>query len=137
VPQGLKVPITYPPIELLLEDGAVYMEAEDPRIDKRFEDLLGVQQFAAIEVGDEAYILAFNVAPGHHRDDILFRSVSCANSVNQKIRRERMEGILRGRRGKSRRRYLPRRVPTYGDFDLAAARSRWRASAATSSTTSR
>ncbi|MDP9120872.1 MAG: PP2C family protein-serine/threonine phosphatase [Acidobacteriota bacterium] len=117
VPQGLKVPVTYPPIELLIEDGAVYMDADDPRIDKSLEDLLGVQRFAAIEVGDEEYILAFNVAQGHNRDDILFSLGILRHSLNQKIRRERMEGIFEEAR-KIQASILPRRAPIYGDFDL-------------------
>src|SRR3954469_15472755 len=33
VPKGLKVPISYRPLVLLMEHGAVYMDAEDPEID--------------------------------------------------------------------------------------------------------
>jgi sigma-B regulation protein RsbU (phosphoserine phosphatase) len=117
VPQGLKVPLTYPPIELLIEDGTVYMDAEDPRIDKSLEDLLGVQRFAAIEVGDAEYILAFNVAPGHNREDILFSLGIVRHGLNQKLRRERMEGIFEEAR-KIQASILPRRAPVYGDFDL-------------------
>jgi serine phosphatase RsbU (regulator of sigma subunit) len=117
VPRGLKVPVTYPPIELLIEDGAVYMDADDPRMDKTLEDLLGVQRFAAIEVGDTEYILAFNVAPGDNREDVLFSLGIVRHSVNQKLRRERMEGIFEEAR-KIQTSILPRRAPTYGDFDL-------------------
>lgn len=117
VPRGLQVPVSYPPIELLLENGAVYMDGDDPRIDKSLEDLLGVQRFAAIEVGDEEYILAFNVAPGDNRDDILFSLGIVRHSVNQKLRRERMEGIFEEAR-KIQSSILPRRAPSYGDFDL-------------------
>jgi sigma-B regulation protein RsbU (phosphoserine phosphatase) len=117
VPRGLKVPATYPPIELLIEDGAVYMDDDDPRIDKTLEDLLGVQRFAAIEVGDEEYILAFNVAPGYNRDDILFSLGIVRHSVNQQLRRERMEGIFEEAR-KIQSSILPRRAPAYGDFDM-------------------
>ena len=117
VPQGLKVPISYRPIELLLEDGTVYMDAEDPNIDRNLENLLGVQQFAAIEVGNEEYILAFNVAPGHDRDDILFSLGILRHSVNQKIRRDRMEGIFEEAR-KIQASILPKRKPEYGEFDI-------------------
>jgi sigma-B regulation protein RsbU (phosphoserine phosphatase) len=117
VPRGLKVPLSYPPIQLLLEQGAVYMDAEDPHIDKSLEDLLGVQQFAAIEVGDEEYILAFNVAPGHHRDDVLFSLGILRHSVNQRLRQERLQGIFEEAR-KIQASILPRRVPSYGEFDL-------------------
>ncbi len=117
VPRGLKVPVTYPPIELLIEGGTVYMDADDPRMDKTLEDLLGVQRFAAIEVGDGEYILAFNVAPGNDRDDILFSLGIVRHAVNQKLRRERMEGIFEEAR-KIQASILPRRAPTYGDFDM-------------------
>jgi hypothetical protein len=117
VPQGLKIPLSYPPIQLLLEQGSVYMDAEDPNVDRNLENLLGVQRFAAIEVGSEEYILAFNVAPGHDRDDILFSLGILRHSVNQKIRRDRMEGIFEEAR-KIQASILPRRVPQYGDFDI-------------------
>jgi len=117
VPRGLRIPKSYRPLELALEQGAVYMDDADPRIDKSLEDQLGVEGFAAIEVGDEEYILAFNVAGGHHRDDILFSLGILRHSINQKIRRERMEGIFEEAR-KIQASILPRRVPHYGDYDL-------------------
>lgn len=117
VPRGLKVPISYPPVQLLLQEGAVSMDADDSRIDKSLEDLLGVQQFAAIEVGEEEYILAFNVAPGHHRDDVLFSLGILRHSLNQKIRQDRMQGIFEEAR-KIQASILPRRPPAYGEFDF-------------------
>jgi serine phosphatase RsbU (regulator of sigma subunit) len=117
VPQGLKVPISYQPVQLLLEDGTVYIDTDDPTVDRNLENLLGVQRFAAIEVGNEEYILAFNVAPGHDRDDILFSLGILRHSVNQKIRRDRMEGIFEEAR-KIQSSILPRREPEYGDFDI-------------------
>jgi sigma-B regulation protein RsbU (phosphoserine phosphatase) len=117
VPKGLKVPISYRPIELLLENGTVYMGDEDPDMDRNLESQLGVQRFAAIEVGSEEYVLAFDVAPGHDRDDILFSLGILRHSVNQKIRRDRMEGIFEQAR-KIQASILPKRVPEYGDFDI-------------------
>jgi sigma-B regulation protein RsbU (phosphoserine phosphatase) len=117
VPKGLRVPLSYSPVQLLLEQGTVAMDADDPRTDKSLEALLGVQQFAAIEVGDEDYILAFSVAPGHNREDVLFSLGILRHSINQKIRRERMEGIFEEAR-KIQASILPRRVPAYGQFDF-------------------
>lgn len=118
VPQGLKVPISYRPIQLLLEDGAVYMGPEDPDIDKSLEDRLGVERFAAIEVGNEEYILAFDVETGHHKDDVLFSLGILRHSVNQKLRRDRMAGIFEEAR-KIQSSILPRRTPVYGEFDIS------------------
>ena len=119
LPQGLEIPAFYPPIQLVLEKGSVYMDPDDPRVDPNVEALLGVQRFSAIEVGDEEYIVGFNVEPGAaHRDDILFSLGILRHAINQKIRQQRMEGIFRQAR-KIQASILPRRVPTYGVFDLA------------------
>jgi serine phosphatase RsbU (regulator of sigma subunit) len=118
VPQGLQVPRSYPPIERLLEEGTLYRTASDPDVDLSFEGLLGVEEFAAIEVGDEEYILAFNVAGGHDRDDVLFSLGILRHSINQKIRRDRMAGIFEEAR-KIQASILPRRPPSYGSYDIS------------------
>ncbi len=120
------MPVYLPaPSQLVLEQGTVYMDADDPRIDRGLEALLGVQQFAAIEVGDEEYILAFDVGPGIDRDDVLFSLGILRHAINQKIRQERMEGIFAEAR-KIQASILPRRVPSYGSFDIAGRSSRWK-----------
>ncbi len=115
-PTGIRVPITYGPVQILLDKGLVYMDEADPRFDRSLEKELGVQQFAAIEVADD-YILAFNVAPGHHREDILFSLGILRHSLNQKIRQERLEGIFREAR-KIQSSILPKRPPVFGTFDI-------------------
>ena len=117
VPAGLKVPASYRPVKLLLEQGAVYMGPDDPQVDRSLEEQVGAGDFAAIEVGDEEYILAFDVRPGHHPDDVLFSLGILRHSINQKIRRDRMQGIFEEAR-KIQASILPRRVPEYGAFDL-------------------
>ncbi len=102
----------------MLEEGTVYMGADDPRMDPSFESLIGVRHFAAIEVGEEEYILAFDVAWEDRGDDILFSLGILRHSINQKIRRDRMEGIFAEAR-KIQASILPRRAPAYGGFDLA------------------
>jgi serine phosphatase RsbU (regulator of sigma subunit) len=117
VPEGLHVPMSYPPIAIVIEDGTVYMDGGDPRLDKQIEELLGVDRFAAIEVGDEQYILAFDVLPGSNRDDVLISLGILRHSINQKIRRDRMQNIFDEAR-KIQTSILPKRAPTYGEFDL-------------------
>lgn len=117
-PRNFRVPLSYAPIQLVLEEGAVYMGADDPRMDRSFESLIGVRQFAAIEVGDEEYILAFDVTFKDRGDDTLFSLGILRHSLNQKIRRDRMEGIFAEAR-KIQASILPRRPPVYGEFDLA------------------
>ncbi len=118
VPQGLQVPKSYRPLERLLEQGTLFRSASDPDVDSSFESLLGVDEFAAVEVGDEEYVLAFNVAGGHDRDDVLFSLGILRHSINQKIRRDRMAGIFEEAR-KIQASILPRRPPAYGSYDIS------------------
>ena len=55
--------------------GSVYMTADDPRVDPELEAELGVKEFAAVEVGNERYLLGFDVAPelGPRRRAVLAR----------------------------------------------------------------
>lgn len=115
-PEGLRVPVTYQPVQVLLDSGVVYMDESDPRFDRDLEERIGVRNFAAIEVGED-YVLAFNVAPGHHRDDVLFSLGILRHSLNQKIREERIQGIFREAR-KIQASILPKRSPAFGPFDI-------------------
>lgn len=117
-PLGLTLPRRYPPVELVLERGAVYMDRDDPRTDPELERRLGVEEFVAIEVGDGDYLLAFDVAPGHDREDVLFSLGILRHTVNQKLRQERIAGVFNEAR-KIQLSILPRRSPEYAGFDIA------------------
>ncbi|HEX6160216.1 MAG TPA: hypothetical protein VF111_08630, partial [Thermoanaerobaculia bacterium] len=69
---GIEVPRDYKPIELVLENGIVVMDPTDPGVDPVLEERLGARRFCAIAVGDEDYIIAFDVSPQLGREDILF-----------------------------------------------------------------
>ncbi|MCB1055672.1 MAG: SpoIIE family protein phosphatase, partial [Acidobacteria bacterium] len=118
LPPGLRVPDTYPPIELCCLRGAVYVEAGDPVVDPELEKTLGVHEFACIEVGDEEYILAFNVSPGFNRDDILFSLGILRHAINQQIRHQRLQEVFREAR-KIQTSLLPKRSPRYGQYDIS------------------
>ncbi|HVS03753.1 MAG TPA: PP2C family protein-serine/threonine phosphatase [Thermoanaerobaculia bacterium] len=118
VEPGLRVSRGYPPIEACLTGGVVYMEPGDPGIDPALEERLGVREFAGIEVGDEAYILAFDIDPGAHRDDIVFSLQILRHAINTKVREERLEAVYREAR-KIQVSILPRRMPRYAPFSFA------------------
>ncbi len=92
--EGFRVPADYAPIDIALSEGIVYMTADDPRLDAEIEAKLGVEGFAAIVVGEEEFLLAFDIAPGIHRDDVLFSLGVLRHSINQKLRQERMAEVL-------------------------------------------
>lgn len=119
VDQEIRVPGSYPPVELCLLMGTVYMTAEDPRIDPELESSLGVEGFAAVEVADGDYLLGFNVAPGHDRDDILSSLAVVRRAINDKIRRARVEDVFQQAQA-IQTSILPRTMPELPGFQIAA-----------------
>jgi sigma-B regulation protein RsbU (phosphoserine phosphatase) len=122
------VPPDYAPIAELRQDGTVYMEADDPRLDRELENRLGAGgPFAAIEVGEGEFLLAFDLVHrgagggldgAREREAALLSLAILRHSINHKIARERMDDALREAR-RIQASILPRRVPEYGSFDLA------------------
>jgi sigma-B regulation protein RsbU (phosphoserine phosphatase) len=117
VETGLRVPTSYEPVQIVLAEGVVYMGSDDARADRALEARLGVDRFAAIEVGNEEFILSFDLAPGSHRDDVLVSLGVLRHAINQKLLQERMQEVFDEAR-KIQASILPRRVPSYGGFDL-------------------
>ncbi len=117
VPTGLEIPLSYPPIDLLLDMRTLYMDSDDPELDRDLESRLGVEKFAAIEVGDKEFLLAFDVAPGHDREAILYSLSILRFGINQTIRQGRMEDVFRQAR-RIQESIVPRRIPSYGTYDI-------------------
>ncbi len=117
VEREIRIPRTYPPIELALMRGSIYMAADDPRLDVELEAQLGAQEFAAVEVGNERYLLGFDVAPGSDRDDVLFSLGVVRHSINQRLHREHVDEIFRQAR-QIQDSILPRTEPSFADFDI-------------------
>ncbi|MDA8019197.1 MAG: PP2C family protein-serine/threonine phosphatase [Thermoanaerobaculia bacterium] len=118
VDQVFRISDRYPPIEMCLLNGTVYMAADDPAVDPEIEAALGVTEFAAVEVGSERYVIGFDVAPGHNREDILFSLGVLRHAVNQKIRQENVESIFRQAK-QIQASILPTAAPEFGGYDIA------------------
>ena len=109
VPQGLKVPISYRPIQLLLEEGTVYMERRGPRASTgASRTSSGCSSSPPSRWAARSTSWPSTSPPAIDRDDILFSLGILRHSVNQKIRRDRMEGIFEEAR-KIQASILPRR----------------------------
>ena len=113
-----ELPVTYAPVDRVCAEGMAYFERDDPRLDRALEDALGAKEFAAIEVGGEAYLVAFDLVSGLDREEILISLGILRQIINQRIRQERTEDVFREAR-KIQASILPRRVPSYGSYDLA------------------
>jgi sigma-B regulation protein RsbU (phosphoserine phosphatase) len=115
--QGLVLSESYPPISMVLEERTMVMEADDPRLDRGLEDALGVQRFAAIEVGDQDYILAFNVEADRDRTEVLYALGILRSAINLRLSQERIEEVLREAR-KIQASIFPRRAPEFPGYDI-------------------
>lgn len=118
VEEEIRVPRTYPPLELCFMQGIVYMQADDPRLDQELEARLGVKEFAAVEVGSERYLLGFNVEPGHHRDDIVSSLGVVRHAINQRIREHAVDEIFKQAK-QIQSSILPKASPKHGPYDIA------------------
>jgi len=116
--EEVRVPRTYPPIELCLMRGSVYMEPDDPLVDPELEESLGVTEFAAVELDNGRYILGFSIEPGHDRDEIVFSLGVVRKSLNRRLREEYMTNVFREAR-QIQASILPRKAPVFGPFDIA------------------
>lgn len=114
---GIKVPKDYKPIELVTENGIVVMDPTDPGFDPVLEGKLGAQRFCAISVGDEDYIIAFNVSPSHRREDILFSLNLIRYAINQRIRATWYESLIVEAQ-RIQQSILPSRIPQYAGYDI-------------------
>src|SRR5947209_8491647 len=115
---GIVVPKSYKPIELVLENGVVLMEPNDPAVDPVLEQQLGARRFAAIATGEtHAHIIAFDIEPGLSRGDVLFSLNLVRYAMNQRLRADRYESIIVEAQ-RIQQSILPQRVPQYAGFDI-------------------
>jgi sigma-B regulation protein RsbU (phosphoserine phosphatase) len=114
---GIVVPRNYRPVELAVENGIVVMDPTDPGVDPVLEQKLGAHRFCAIAVGDEEYIISFNVSQALGREDILFSLNLIRYSINQRFRAQRYESlIVEAQRIQAS--ILPQRIPQYAGYDI-------------------
>jgi serine phosphatase RsbU (regulator of sigma subunit) len=117
--RGILVPRSYDPLRRVLEQGTVYIDEDHPGLDRALENRLGARGFAAIEVGDGEFVLAFDLHPQRRRDRALFGLGLLRHGIDQRIRQERFEDVLRQAR-RIHSSILPQGMPELGDYDIAA-----------------
>ncbi len=120
-PIGLRISRYYAAFEQLLDVGSLVMGRDDPSLDQRIEADLGTRDhFAAVAVADGAYVLSFDVVAFEDRREELISTLNILRlAINQKLREERVKAILEDAR-LIQHSILPRRLPSYGDFGIAA-----------------
>lgn len=114
---GISVPRDYRPVELVLENGIVVMDPNDPGFDVALEQKLGARRFCAISAGDDDYIIAFNVSRELVREDILFSLNLIRYAINQRLRTQWYESLIVEAQ-RIQQSILPQRIPQYAGFDI-------------------
>jgi sigma-B regulation protein RsbU (phosphoserine phosphatase) len=117
VSEGLVLARSYAPIQAVLDRRTILMEADDPGVDRELEDDLGVRRFAAIEVGDQDYILAFDIAPGRNRTGVLYSLGIVRSAINMRFRQARLDDVLMEAR-RIQASIFPRHAPSFAGFDV-------------------
>lgn len=116
-PLGIYVPREYRAVELVLENGIIVMDPNDPAFDPVLEAKLGARRFVALTAGDGEYIVSFDVAPELSRDAIHFSLNLIRSVMHQRVRAQRYESlIVEAQRIQAS--ILPQRVPQYAGFDI-------------------
>jgi len=118
VEPGLFIPEEYGPIEKVVDDGVVVMDLSAPGVDAELERRLGAERFAAIAVGDDAYILSFSVDPAVPEDDLLASLGILRLAVDQKLRQDRYVTALQEAR-RIQMSILPKRALRRGSIEVS------------------
>lgn len=116
---GFTVPDDYAPIQRAVEEGLVAIGADDPGFDRNIEGQIGVQQFAAIAVGDsDPHIIAFTVGPDVDPARAIYLLGTLRHVINLKLmQRHLVSDVEEARRIQMS--LLPDKAPRFADFDIA------------------
>jgi sigma-B regulation protein RsbU (phosphoserine phosphatase) len=118
IPPGLFIPESYPPIQRVVDEGVAVMDLSAPGVDQELERRLGAERFAAIAVGDDAYVLSFTVDPAAPEEDLLSALGILRLAVDQKLRQDRYVSALKEARN-IQMSILPKRALRRGELEIA------------------
>ncbi|MBZ5638658.1 MAG: PP2C family protein-serine/threonine phosphatase [Acidobacteriia bacterium] len=120
-PLGFRIPVSYRPIQEILDRGFVLKDITDPGIDREIERAIGVSVFAAIRVGEKGrQIMAFSLKHPAEADQVVYTLNTIRHVVNLKVRQEHLEGRVAEAR-EIQLSLLPLTSPAFGPFDLHGA----------------
>jgi len=117
--EGIRIPLSYPPVQELLEHGFVLHDPGDPGIDASLEGKLGVGTFAAIRIGRTGgHLMAFSLAADADRSQVLHALNTVRHVIHVTLRKQHLETDLAQAR-LIQESVLPARVPSFDGYDLA------------------
>jgi len=117
--EEFRLPLSYPPVLELLEQGFVLRDPGDPGIDAAIEGRLGVDTFAAIRIGvTGGHLMAFSLAPDADRTQVLHALNTVRHVIHVTLRKQHLEDDLAQAR-QIQESILPARLPSFAGYDLA------------------
>jgi hypothetical protein len=116
--QGFRIPLSYPPIQEVLQHGFVLHDLDDPGVDWAIEGALGVSTFAAIRVGESRQqLMAFSLRDHSDREHVIYTLNMIRHATNLKLRKARLEdrvAEVRAIQGS----LFPPSAPRFAGYDL-------------------
>jgi sigma-B regulation protein RsbU (phosphoserine phosphatase) len=117
-PRGFRIPHRYGVLGDLVRDGYVYRCPDDPDVDRAIEEALGVEEFAAIAVGeDRSHLVAFSLRPEADRDHVDHTLNTIRHVIDLKLRHQELADRVAEAR-QIQMSLLPKTAPSFGDFSL-------------------
>lgn len=115
---GFRIPLSYPPVKTLMQQGFVMHDLTDPGVDRRIEEAIGVGTFVAIQLGDfRRQILAFSLLDCSDREQVAYTLNTIRHAINLKLRKAHLEDRLAQGR-EIQMSLFPRCIPSFEGFDL-------------------
>ncbi len=119
--EGTRIPITYPPVKLLLDHRCYIFDTTTPGIDQEFENsVIGGTDSAAIIVGRERLaVLAFGLADGWEREVLELCLNTIRHALNHRFETEGIRADMNETR-LIQRSLFPKRIPEFSGYSIAA-----------------
>ncbi|MCP3981982.1 MAG: PP2C family protein-serine/threonine phosphatase [bacterium] len=114
---GIRIPISYEPVQELLTTGFVLHYLGDPGVDQQLEATLGVSTFAAIRIFDGRHLIAFSLLDSSNRDHTVFTLNTIRHVVNLSLRKQRLEDRVAQTRA-IQQSLIPERPPVFAGYDM-------------------
>jgi phosphoserine phosphatase RsbU/P len=117
-PPNYSISMEYGPIQSLRREGQVFIRSTDPEFDPKIEGPLGINNFAAISIGDnDEYLISFTMKEPIDEKNIHYVLTLVLHVADLKIRHKRLESYIAEAR-KIQQSLIPNEFPKFHDFDI-------------------
>ena len=116
--EGISIPVSYPPVEAILDRRAVAIHEDFPGYDHELESSLNVKNFAAFALDSGKYLVSFGLDSDVEEDSLVFALSTIQHSLSLRLRQAAMEREI-GEAEAIQLSLLPTHPPRFEGFDIA------------------